>query len=147
MSGIYTPITNNYSNGVVSVQSTDGTTYNEIINSMGSWVYLVDEMYMKTDTINQLLSPLYFNQYDVNGTLKSFNQINAVDPYQYQKSLVFDLVKENVILSGRTSLSATIGANETIFMILYTRVLQNADYLKPTNFFNDDFFKDYAEQV
>lgn len=147
MAGTYLPITTPLPNGAVSIQSADTTSYSQILNSMGSWVYLIKEVYIKSNNLSQLLQPLFFNQYDVNGTLNAFNQINAVDPYQYQNSLNFRLAKQNVILNGRTSIATVIEPNETVFLILRTLALENANYLPPSNFFTEDIFENYAKQI
>ena len=145
MAGIYIPTTTTYATNVVEVVSTSRTTYEEIINSMGSYVYGVSSMYIKTDNTSQLLEPLRFNQYDSNGTLQNFSQIVPVSPYQFQNSAIFELTKENIILNGRVSLSTTILPNEIIFLSIYVDELKNSDYLKKTNFLMDEFFTDFLD--
>jgi hypothetical protein len=148
MAGIYAPIIANYPNGVVSVVSTTGTSYEQIINSMGSFVYGVDSMYVQSNSTQQVLEPIVFSQYDVNGTREGYSQITTIDPYQYQSSITFDLARQNVILNGRTTLSTQLLSNEFLRMTLYTSDLSNRTLLGGKDIFEeDDFYHDYTEVI
>lgn len=147
MAGVYIPITTTYTNNVVEVVSTTRTTYEQIINSMGSYVYGIDSLYIKTNSSSQLLETLKFLQYDSNGTLKAFSQVTPVSPYQYQNSAIFELTKENVVLNGRVSLSTKILPNEEIFLNLYVDELKNSDTLPKNDFLDDSFFTDFLNEI
>jgi hypothetical protein len=147
MAGIYIPITTTYVNNVVEVVSTTRTTYEQIINSMGSYVYGIDSLYIKTNSSSQLLETLKFLQYDSNGTLKAFSQVTPVSPYQYQNSAIFELTKENVVLNGRVSMSTKILPNEEIFLNLYVDELKNSDALPKNDFLDDSFFTDFLNEI
>ncbi len=146
----FNPIISTYTNGVVTVTSTDATPYSSIINSMGSFVYGVKEMYLKANFNSQILQSYQFSRYDVNGTLQSYVDVPAIDPYQYQSSLFLKLAKENVFFDGRTSLDFTLLPNETLYIIFYTLQLANRDLVPRTNFLNNDFFNlfnDYNDEI
>lgn len=134
-----------YPQNVVSVISLDSTPYYMIQNSMGSFVYGVEQMYLKANSNSQILESYKFRKYNVNGNIESFYEVPTINPYQYQSSLFLDMKKDNVVLDGRTSLSLTILPNETLFLILYTNQLANRDFVPETNFFNNDFFNGYQE--
>lgn len=136
----YTPTITTYGDGVVSVISTDGTSYQTLLNSMGSFVYGVSEMYIKANSNEQVLESFKFNRYNVNGNLESFVDAPTIDPYQYQSSIFLEMKRDNVVLDGRTSLNFTILPNESVSMILYTEQMANRDCVQPTGFFCDDFF-------
>jgi hypothetical protein len=147
---VYNPTVTNYPNGVVTVISTDNTRYESILNSMGSFIYGVGEVYLKANDNSQILQSYLFNKYNVNGNIESFVQIPAIDPYQFQSSLFVKLSRNDVILDGRTNLDFTILPNESIYMILYTKQIANRDLVSLTNFFNNDFFNlfdDYREEI
>jgi len=147
---IFIPTITTYVNGVVSVSSTDSTPYSSIINSMGSFVYGIREMYLKGNSNSQILQSYQFKRYDVNGTLESYVDVPAIDPYQYQSSIFFKLTKENVILDGRTNLNFTLLPSETLYIVFYTTQYANRDFVPATNIFNNDFFNlfnDYKEQI
>jgi hypothetical protein len=148
MAGIYFATTQTYPTGVVTVSSLDATSYNALINSMGSWVYKIKTMYLKANQLVQFTNPLLFNEYDVNGTRQSFFQVMPVDPYQYQTALNFDLVMDDVVLNGRTTLSTTLNPNEIVFLVIRTEALTNRLYLQGKDtFFNDFIFGNYAEEL
>lgn len=147
---IFAPTITTYPNGVVTVASNDATPYNSIIQSMGSFVYEVKEMYFKANNNSQILQAYQFNNYDVNGTLASFVDVTTIDPYQYQSSLFFKLTKDNVVLNGRTNLDFTLLPSESLYIIFYTKQLANRDLVPRTNFFNIDFFNlfnDYKDEI
>ena len=147
---IFIPTITTYVAGVVTVTSTDTTPYSTIIQSMGSFVYGVKEMYLKANSNSQILQSYQFSRYDVNGTLESYVDVPAIDPYQFQTSLFLKLAKDNVVLDGRTNLDFTLQPSEVLYLIFYTSQLANRDLVPQTNFFNNDFFNlfdDYREEI
>ena len=147
---IYIPTITTFVNGVVTVTSTDATPYSSIIQSMGSFIYGIREMYLKANSNNQILETYQFNRYDVNGTLESYVDVPTIDPYQFQSSLFLKLAKDNVFLDGRTNLDFTLLPSETLYIILYTSQLANRDLIPRPNFFNNDFFNlfnDYKDEI
>jgi hypothetical protein len=147
---IYIPTITTFVNGVVTVTSTDATPYSSIIQSMGSFIYGIREMYLKANSNNQILETYQFNRYDVNGTLESYVDVPTIDPYQFQSSLFLKLAKDNVVLDGRTNLNFILQPSETLYIILYTSQLANRDLIPRPNFFNNDFFNlfnDYKDEI
>jgi hypothetical protein len=147
---IFIPTVTTYVNGVVTVISTDATPYSTIVQSMGSFVYGVSEMYLKANSNDQILQGYQFNRYDVNGTLESYVDVPTIDPYQFQSSLFLKLARENVVLDGRTNLDFILQPSETLYIIFYTKQLANRDFVPRTNFFNNDFFNlfnDYKDEI
>jgi hypothetical protein len=141
----YIPTITTFNNGIVSVISTDSTSYESILNSMGSHVYGVLEIYLKAETNLQILEGFVVEQYDVNGYIKSFNQKPTVDPYQFQKSVFFNLAKENVVLNGQTRFDMTILPNEVIYMVIYADVLATQSYLSSDSVFDNNFFNNFSD--
>jgi hypothetical protein len=141
----YIPTVTTYSGGVVTVISTDGTSYESILNSMGSFVYGVSSVYMKANSNTQILEGFTIEQYNVNGYIKSFNQRPTIDPYQYQNSLFFKLAKENVILNGQTTFDMKVLPNEVIYMTIYVNQLALRDYISATSYFDNDFFNNFKD--
>jgi len=143
----YIPTITTFNNGLVSVISTDGTSYESIINSMGSFVYGVEVVYMKANSNEQILNGFTIEQYDVKGYIKSFEQKPTIDPYQYQKSVFFKLAKENVILNGQTTFDLNILPNEVIYLVIQVNELALRDYLSGTSVFDNDFFKNFSDVI
>jgi hypothetical protein len=145
--GIVLATTTTFTNGAISVISTDGTSYEAILNSMGSFVYGVDNVYLKTNSNSQILNGFTVEQYDVNGYIKSFAQKPTVDPYQYQKSVFFKMAKENVVLNGQTTFDIDMLPNEVVYMVIYVEQLALRDYLSGNSFFDNDFFKSFSNVI
>ena len=145
--GIVGATTTTFTNGAISVISIDGTSYESILNSMGSFVYGVDNVYLKTNSNSQILNGFTVEQYDVNGYIKSFDQKPTVDPYQYQKSVFFKMTKENVVLNGQTTFNIDMLPNEVVFMVIYVEQLALRDYLSGNSFFDNDFFKSFSNVI
>jgi hypothetical protein len=145
--GIVLATTTTFTNGAISVISTDGTSYEAILNSMGSFVYGVDNVYLKTNSNSQILNGFTVEQYDVNGYIKSFDQKPTVDPYQYQKSVFFKMAKENVVLNGQTTFDIDMLPNEVVYMVIYVEQLALRDYLSRNSFFDNDFFKSFSNVI
>jgi hypothetical protein len=139
--GVVIPTVTTYPNGAISVVSTDGTSYESILNSMGSFVYGINDIYLKTTSYPQILKGFKVEQYDVSGYIKSFDQKPTVDPYQYQKSVFFKMTKENVVLNGQTNFYLSVLPNETIYMNIYVTELALRDYLSGKSVFDEEFFK------
>ena len=145
--GLVVATITNYPNGAISVISTDGTSYESILNSMGSFVYGVNEVYMKTNSNSQILKGFKVEQYDVNGYIKSFEQKPTIDPYRYQKSVFFKMTKENVVLNGQTTFDLSMLPNEVVFMSIYVNELTLRDYLSGNSAFDNDFFKNFTNVI
>lgn len=145
--GVVLATTTTYPNGVVSVVSTDGTSYQSILNSMGSFVYGVESIYVKANSNEQILKGFTVEQYDVNGYIKSFEQKPTIDPYQYQKSVNFKTIRDNVVLNGQTTFDINVLPNEVIFMNIYVNQLSLRDYLSGNSAFDNDFFKNFSDVI
>jgi hypothetical protein len=155
MAGLYAPTSTFFSNGVFAITSNKGTSYSEIQESMGSYQYGIDEIYIQSNTTQQLLQPISFRSYDVNGTINTVVDVTTVNPYQKQSSLFIKPVSKNLVLDGRTSINFTLLPSEDANLIFYTTEQSNSYALKEPTFFDDyffqqnedDFFNGFVEQV
>jgi hypothetical protein len=147
MAGIYSPSITSFPDGVVTVASTDSTSYNTITDATGSVNFGISKVYMSASNGSQLLKPLVFTQYDVNGTIESRSQVPTLDPYQFQNSIFLDFEKKDMYLNGRNNFTFAVLPSENISLVFYTEEVGNRNYLKPTNFFDNDFFIDYTEII
>jgi hypothetical protein len=141
MAGIYTPTTTFYPNGVYTISSNDGTPYFEIQNSMGSYLYGIDFIYLQANSTEQVLQGLGFRSYDVNGDIDKFINTVTVDPYQYQNSVFFKPIRSDIVLDGRTSINFNLLPNEIVNFIFYVTEYFNGMFLPETKFFDNYFFK------
>jgi len=145
MAGIYTPSTTFYLNGVYTITSTKSTPYFMIQNSMGSYQYGVDIIYMQSITTQQLLQGLGFRSYDVNGDINTFLNTTTVSPYQYQNSLFIKPIRNDIVLDGRTSISFNLLPSEDVNFTFYLTEYSNGMFLKESKLLDDYFFKQQYE--
>jgi hypothetical protein len=143
----YIPTLISSNNGLVSVVSTDGTSYESITNSMGSFVYKVNSVYMKANTNQQILNGFVIEQYDVSGYIKSYEQKPTIDPYQYQTSSFFKLLAKNVVLNGQTTFDMVVEPNEVLYLNLYITELGIKDYLSENSLLDNDFFRNFTDVI
>lgn len=147
MAGTYPPTFISVPSGVVTVESLDGTSYDTILNSLGSYVYVVDKIYMQASSTIQLLNGFDVLAYDVSGTVKAFAQRPTVDPYQFQRSIWFNLVRKNVAIDGQTSFSFDLLPSESVMLVIETNEMSASDYLPYNPFYDVDFFKDFKDEL
>lgn len=114
------------------VESESGTTYDEIQQSMGSNAYeigQVDDLYLASSTA-QLVQPVTFIQYDVNGNQQKYVLPPIVDPFQTQSTLYASVAKKNLSFEGRLRVEVDILEATSLSMRLNTRKASPADALK-----------------
>lgn len=95
-----------------SATAPDNTSvsYQQIKQSFGQFVYNAEQLYLQSNSIQQLIGTIEYQRYDVTGN-QTFSQIaTVVDPNQTQSSLVVDLTKYNhlFILNGNSTFSAVV---------------------------------------
>jgi hypothetical protein len=120
----------------VSVTASN-VTYDEIRRSLGDYVYLVERIYLFSNSFRQISSVVKYENYDVNGNIKVESLTPTVDPYQTQKSLFYDTKKFDVILNGQSSLDFDLLPNSEIKLEFFTNRLAKRDaldILTPNNF-------------
>jgi hypothetical protein len=141
MAGVYIPSTTFYPSGVYTITSNKGTPYFMIQNSMGSYQYGIELIYLQANTTQQLFQGLKFRSYDVNGDVNSFLNTTIVSPYQYQNSLFVKPIRKDIVLDGRTSISFNLLPSENMNFVFYTMEQSNGIFLKEPKFFDSYFFK------
>lgn len=114
MAGIYPPIITSFVVPFLTITSQDATSYNEIQQSLSNTMYLTKNLEITGASIDQILQPIIFETYDVNGDLSNFNLNPAVDPYQFQSALEIDLTEQNIIFDGKTKMNLQLLANNSI---------------------------------
>ena len=149
MPGIYKPLIEFFPTGIVTITSVDNTTYDEIQASLGSVVYFLRTCYLKTQTREQLMQPIFFQKYDANGNKQKFSEIISIDPNQMQNSLNLELEKHKVVFDGQAFPTVNILPWQTVN--LYFSVEKSSgkiDYLtEKTIFSTNDFFKKFSDQI
>ena len=86
-------------------------TYAQVKQSLGSQVYKVNELYLYSTNINQLLGVIQYQIFDSDGNQKYSSIATTIDPYAGNAvAITIDLkpYEQKFILNGNSSFSATI---------------------------------------
>jgi hypothetical protein len=125
---VFSPIiTQNVSSPPLVVTVADpgvpGVTYDQVKNSLGQYVYLLQGFYVQSTTLNQLIGAIKYLRYDADGNQLVTNITTTVDPYQDQNAIIVDLVnfENDVIFNGNSSIQFTVLPFEQMQLKLYMR--------------------------
>tara|TARA_R110000744_G_scaffold132730_1_gene241043 strand:- start:137 stop:1285 length:1149 start_codon:yes stop_codon:yes gene_type:complete len=95
----------------IIIKDLQGDDYNSLLNSLLNNPLYIDELRQYSRSASQVIEPLNFIQYDVDGNIRSLVETNVVDPYQAQPSL--DSYAD-ILLSGQTYCVVKILAGESL---------------------------------
>lgn len=112
-------------------------TYNQILASLGTFVYGSEFIYMATNTYTQISQPFQYLHFDANGNQITTYLPFAIDPYQSQPSIYFETNPDEVTLDGFSSLTFTLEPNNVIYFKTFVLVTSDSgflDDLHPSNF-------------
>lgn len=140
---VIVPTVTTVSPKLVSVTSQNTTSYDEVINSMGSVVYRINKMFFKGSQIAQILENMTFYKYDANGNVEQKILVPTVDPNQYQNTLFLEMDRNKYVLDGFLSLSFFLQPSSTVLLYLYCDEFSVSDFLKELDEFPVDFLKTY----
>lgn len=149
-------IVNHANPGVsVTVADSSGVTYQQIKNSLGQHVYLVQGLYLYSENINQLIGVINYSRYDATGNQNITNIVTTVDPYEFGLSINVDLSKtpEPIVINGNNSFSTTILPNTYLEVKFYSK-RQTSSFGMNLNNFRDmqritrtEFFNNYGAPI
>lgn len=89
-------------------------TYNQVRQSLGSQVYKINELYLYSQNINQLLGVIQYQRFDSDGNQTYSSIATTIDPYEGNAvAITVDLRQygDSFILNGNSSFSSTILPN------------------------------------
>lgn len=95
----------------IIIKDLQGDDYSSLINSLLNNPLYIDELRQYSRSTSQVIEPLNFIQYDVDGNIRSLVETNVVDPYQAQPSL--DSYAD-ILLSGQTYCVVKMLAGESL---------------------------------
>lgn len=113
MAGTYAPTITTYADPLITGDSLNDTSYDEIVESLAANVYVCDSVDIQASSVSQLNELIYVNEYDSNGERKTYAITPDTDPYQFQKSIKLKFENEGVIFNGRTSFGVDLLANSS----------------------------------
>lgn len=117
-------------NSPVTVSSTNGTvTYETLQNSLGSFIYILQDLYFQSQTTAQQMQPFLMKTFDENG--KSLITTAYTDFSLFQKIPVSQTSFKDgdIVFDGFTTMSFTVLPNENINMILEVKQAGFSDRL------------------
>lgn len=112
-------------------------TYNQVNQSLGKHVYKIENLYLYSQNINQLLGTIQYQIFDSDGQQKFSSITTTIDPYADNNFVVLvDLLKyaSDFILNGNSSIGATILPNTFIQVKLYMKRITNSFGMNMDNF-------------
>jgi hypothetical protein len=132
-----------------------GITYNQFLQSLGSFNYGVNFFYISAGNYQQITQPVFYNHFNAAGNQVSTYLPWTAEPYQQQPSLYFEVNSEQIIFDGFSSLSLNIYPQSTVYFKFYADVLSISSGLnKGGNNFQDieeaegiNFFEDYCNYI
>lgn len=112
-------------------------SYDQIRESLGDYVYFIEEITFLSSSLNQIQSIFLYSHYDSNGdkTLESFKP--AIDPFQYQNSFDYKISEYDMILDGQSTINFTLLPSVTLQLIFKCKRIAKRDALdiiSPNNF-------------
>jgi hypothetical protein len=133
-----------------------GITYQQFIQSLGTYNYGVEYIYLYTTTFPQLMQPFYYNHFSANGNSASAYLIFTVDSYQSQTSKYYESDPEEIILDNLCSMTYTVLAGLTVDIKMYVLIEyigNEMDDSGQNNFWDLEqregvsFFEDYTNYI
>lgn len=130
-----------------------GVTYQQVKNSLGQYVYMLQGFYVTATSLSQLIGVVKYLRYDANGNQLVTNIISTVDPYQDQKAVVIDLAnfESDVVLNGNSNVQFVVKPNVQMQLKMYTRRITSSfgrnlkNYLDMERIaYKPGFFADYG---
>ena len=118
-------------------------TYKEFKNSLGQFVYDVNQVYLFSSVQQQMAKVFNFSKYDSSGNQNLQSILSVISPYQYQNSIFLSTADNNVIIDGRGYFNFNMLPNTSLTLKLYANRISNQDSL---NSFELDNFKKWELQ-
>jgi hypothetical protein len=123
-------------NAIVTTQSipavgvtTIGTpSYEDIRKSLGDFVYKPYQIYLQSSNFSQLSGVMQYKKYDVDGSIKFYDIIPFVSPFQQQKTIFIPLDKETIV-DGRNAFNFILQANTTLKFKLFSQQISKESFI------------------
>lgn len=138
----------------------NGVTYNQFLQSLGSYNYGTEFFYLSATNYPQIGQPVYYNHFDANGNSITTFLPFAVDPYQSQPSLYYEVEPDQIILTGLSSMQFVVFAGNTVYFKFFATITYLGNELDDMGYFRGDnafeefeaeegikFFQDYCNYI
>lgn len=142
--------------GATASISSPVVSYNQILQSLGTYVYGGEFIYLYSTNIQQVAVPFGYSHFDANGNKVVTYLPFKIDPFQQQGANYFETNPDEVVLDGFSSLAFVLKSGNTLYFKIFTLVEANTLYLNnlhPDEFekmaesIGADFFNDYCNYL
>jgi hypothetical protein len=138
-------ITTNTTPAIVTSLSVN-TTYAQFKNSLGFYVYQVQEIYLYSELLKQIQGGFKYLKYDSNGTQNSQTILSVIDPFQSFSSIFIDTSDKNLVFDGRDNVKFNMLPNAKLQIKFYCYRISNAqsyDLVGNNEFYKHPFMEEY----
>jgi hypothetical protein len=142
----FSPIITVYPNDAVRITSVSDLTYETVNASVGTgYYYDFKNFYQFSQSINQLLEPIYLLKFSKQGDRNVYYLNNTVDPYQKTSALSVDAEHLDYRFDSNNAFIPRILGNSTLFYRFDIQELSNEDFLTKgeSNFGMLEFYENY----
>lgn len=126
-------------------------SYNVIQQSISQgYQYGVNGLYMKANTISQLLETISLEKNNRRGIFEAKEFVPTVDPYQFVSAITSDVIdqksREQLTFDGRQTFVLPIQSTETVFCVFSLEEQSTNNLIQtPTNFESLEYFDYLAD--
>lgn len=99
-----------------------GATYEQFLQSLGSYNYGAEFFYLSANNYQQVGQPIYYNHFDASGNSITTFLPFAVDPYQSQPSIFYETESDQIVFTGLTALSFTLFPQSTVYFKFFSTI-------------------------
>ena len=128
MASFSVTITNN-TTPAVRVTLTGTSTYQQLKNSLGDYIYKIERAYLYSPLLEQIQGAFKYSKYDSNGRQNLQSILSVISPYQTQSTIFIDTIDKNLIIDGRDYVRFNLLPNSSILIRLFCDRVSNADTL------------------
>lgn len=102
--------------------STPTITYNQLMNSLGTYNYGSEFFYLSASTYKQIGQPFFYTHFDAAGNQISTYLPFAIDPYQSRTSIYYETRPDEIIFDSFSSLTFVLYAQEIVYFKMFAIV-------------------------
>lgn len=99
-----------------------GVTYQQILQSLGTYVYGANFIYLAATNYSEINQAVFYNHFNAFGESVSESLPFQTDPYQSQPSIYYQGDEETLVFDGFSSMTFLVQPNSTIFLKFYMTI-------------------------
>lgn len=100
-----------------------GITYQQFLQSLGTYNYGAEFFYLQAPTYPEIGQPVYYNRFTADGNSVTTYLPFAVDPYQSQPAIFYEVEKDQIVFTGLTTLQFNVKAGSTYYFKFFATIL------------------------